>query len=243
VARWFVTSAAGVGRFGTECEQMFVPLASHAPGFRSRWPLSSTRLWGKTGDSKVKKPAMAWLMALAFVVLTVTGCNATGKNSAARSTKSTVAIPSATAMSDAPSTLDKPVAAPTTALPPSTTATTTLEPPPSRTVLAGLAILPVKGRAPLTGYSRDQFGTAWTDEVTVADGHNGCDTRNDILRRDLTKVVVKPGTHGCTVTSGVLHDPYTNTSSPSPGARAPAPSSRSTMSSRSPTPGRPGRSS
>jgi hypothetical protein len=74
-----------------------------------------------------------------------------------------------------------------------------------------LAILPVKGRAPLTGYSRDQFGAAWTDDVTVADGHNGCDTRNDILRRDLTGVVIKPGTGGCTVASGRLHDPYTNT--------------------------------
>jgi hypothetical protein len=45
----------------------------------------------------------------------------------------------------------------------------------------------------------------------VADGHNGCDTRNDILRRDLTDLVIKPGTHGCTVASGVLHDPYTKT--------------------------------
>jgi hypothetical protein len=74
-----------------------------------------------------------------------------------------------------------------------------------------LATLPVRGRAPLTGYSRAQFGPAWTDDVTVADGHNGCDTRNDILRRDLADVVIKPGTHGCTVASGVLHDPYTNT--------------------------------
>ena len=74
-----------------------------------------------------------------------------------------------------------------------------------------MATLPVKGRAPLTGYGRAQFGPAWTDDVTVADGHNGCDTRNDILRRDLTDIVIKPGTHGCTVASGVLHDPYTNT--------------------------------
>ena len=47
-------------------------------------------------------------------------------------------------------------------------------------------------------------------DVTVADGHNGCDTRDDILRRDLTEVVIAAGTYGCTVTSGVLHDPYTN---------------------------------
>jgi hypothetical protein len=74
-----------------------------------------------------------------------------------------------------------------------------------------LATLPVKGRAPLTGYSRGQFGPAWTDDVTVADGHNGCDTRNDILRRDLIDVVLKPGTHSCAVASGILHDPYSNT--------------------------------
>ena len=50
---------------------------------------------------------------------------------------------------------------------------------------AKLATLAVKGRAPKTGYDRSRFGVAWTDDVTVADGHNGCDTRNDILRRDL----------------------------------------------------------
>jgi hypothetical protein len=77
--------------------------------------------------------------------------------------------------------------------------------------LAGLNSLPVKGRAPLTGYSRAQFGPPWTDNVSVPDGHNGCDTRNDILRRDLTSVVIKPGTHGCVVLNGVLHDPYTAT--------------------------------
>ena len=40
-----------------------------------------------------------------------------------------------------------------------------------------LEALPVKGRAPKTGYSRDQFGIAWTDDVDVELGHNGCDTR------------------------------------------------------------------
>jgi hypothetical protein len=62
----------------------------------------------------------------------------------------------------------------------------------------------------MTGYSRDQFGPAWTDDVTVADGHNGCDTRNDILHRDLTLVVIKTGTQGCVVATGVLNDPYTS---------------------------------
>lgn len=69
------------------------------------------------------------------------------------------------------------------------------------TQLAGLA---VKGPAPMTGYTRDQFGPAWADE-----DHNGCDTRNDVLRRDLTDTTLKPGTHGCVVLTGALADPYT----------------------------------
>lgn len=59
--------------------------------------------------------------------------------------------------------------------------------------------LPVKGRAALTGYSREAFGTAWLDT-----NDNSCDTRNDILRRDLRNKVVDD----CVVLSGVLDDPY-----------------------------------
>lgn len=78
--------------------------------------------------------------------------------------------------------------------------------------LAALDGLEVKGRAPKTGYERALFGETWTDDVTVADGRNGCDTRNDILRRDLVDIVLKPGSNGCAVLSGILHDPYTGTS-------------------------------
>ncbi|MEU8759436.1 HNH endonuclease family protein [Streptomyces sp. NPDC048659] len=66
--------------------------------------------------------------------------------------------------------------------------------------------LPVKGRAPQTGYSRDQFGPAWSDSGTASGSHGGCSTRNEILARDLTDIV-RQGP--CTVVSGVLHDPYT----------------------------------
>lgn len=52
------------------------------------------------------------------------------------------------------------------------------------------------------------FGPAWSDDVEQEYGRNGCDTRNDILRRDLTEVALKPNTRGCVVTSGVLTDPY-----------------------------------
>jgi hypothetical protein len=77
------------------------------------------------------------------------------------------------------------------------------------TALAGLAALLVKGRAPMTGYARSQFGQAWSDDNDQPFGHNGCDTRNDILRRDLKTIVVKAGTAGCVALSGRLDDPYT----------------------------------
>ncbi|MBP3089049.1 HNH endonuclease [Corynebacterium sp. sy017] len=57
-------------------------------------------------------------------------------------------------------------------------------------------------------YDRAFFGQRWSDDVPVEFGHNGCDTRNDILHRDLTNVVLKPRTHDCVVLSGKLHDPY-----------------------------------
>lgn len=69
-----------------------------------------------------------------------------------------------------------------------------------------LGSIPVKGRAAKTGYSRDEFGPAWSDT-----DHNGCDTRNDILTRDLTNETFKPGTTNCVVATGTLTDKYTGT--------------------------------
>ena len=70
--------------------------------------------------------------------------------------------------------------------------------------LTALNKLPVKGRAPKTGYTREQF-PHWKDP-----DKNGCDSRNDILKRDLTKVIFKEGTNNCKVISGTLLDPYSN---------------------------------
>ncbi len=64
----------------------------------------------------------------------------------------------------------------------------------------------VKGRAPKTGYARDLFGGGWVDT-----DRNGCDTRNDILARDLTNVTYRPGTRDCVVETGTLADPYSGT--------------------------------
>ena len=69
---------------------------------------------------------------------------------------------------------------------------------------SALAKLPVKGSAAMTGYSRDRFGQAWSDV-----DRNGCDTRNDILKRDLTGETFRAGTRGCIVLTGTLRDPYT----------------------------------
>ncbi len=56
------------------------------------------------------------------------------------------------------------------------------------------------------GYARARFGQPWTDDVDVEGGHNSCDTRNDILRRDLTGVTLSTP---CKVKTGTLADPYT----------------------------------
>jgi hypothetical protein len=64
-----------------------------------------------------------------------------------------------------------------------------------------LAQLPIKARAPRAGYDREgQFGRAWLDV-----DNNGCDTRNDILTRDLDDTVID---NRCRVLSGVLREPF-----------------------------------
>ncbi len=75
-----------------------------------------------------------------------------------------------------------------------------------------LTDLPVKGWDRRTDFARYRFGEQWSDDVEVEFGHNGCNTRDDILRRDLTGLVVRPGT--CFAQSGVLIDPYTGQSIP-----------------------------
>lgn len=120
-----------------------------------------------------------------------------------------------------------PVAAPSSTPTPSPTAEETgepLDPETTNAVAAGvtvaapnpqpayatkaidlLATLPIKGRAPKTGYDRAQFGQAWADV-----DRNGCDTRNDILKRDLTGITYTNSVP-CKVQSGTLADPYTGT--------------------------------
>ena len=68
--------------------------------------------------------------------------------------------------------------------------------------LTTLNNLEVKGRAPKTGYARSQF-PHWSDP-----DRNGCDARNDTLKRDLTNITYKAGTRDCKVIAGQLLDPF-----------------------------------
>ena len=67
--------------------------------------------------------------------------------------------------------------------------------------LAALNNLPIKGRAPKTGYSREMFADGWEYSF-------GCDTRNRILRRDLVQYSYRSDS-ACIIELGVLEDPYT----------------------------------
>ena len=119
------------------------------------------------------------------------------------------AVPSSTETWQAPAVTPSPVTIPvapvTTAPTPPPPTSTVVKAPAAGTALAAVATLAVKGRGPKTGYTRDQFGQTWYD----TDG-NGCDTRNDILRRDLGSRQMK---NSCKVLAGTLAlDPYTGTS-------------------------------
>lgn len=70
--------------------------------------------------------------------------------------------------------------------------------------LALLAGIPERDRTGHEGYSREEFGERWADV-----DHNGCDTRNDVLARDLREVELRRD--GCLVQRGTLEDPFTGT--------------------------------
>ena len=94
----------------------------------------------------------------------------------------------------------------------STTSSPTPEPTPidaapdiparAGSAMKALNRLKVRGMTSGAGYDREgKFGDAWVD----VDG-NGCDTRNDILRRDFASIT---RTDGCLIYEGVIRDVYT----------------------------------
>jgi Protein of unknown function (DUF1524) len=80
-------------------------------------------------------------------------------------------------------------------------------------VLAGIPVVPLRIRG--FDYRRAAFGDAWDDNNDAPGGHNGCDTRDDILNRDLVdKSFVATKRCPDAVATGTLHDPYTNATVP-----------------------------
>ena len=72
--------------------------------------------------------------------------------------------------------------------------------------LRELAVRSADEASVVPDYDRQAFGQRWADT-----DHNGCDTRNDILARDLARPPFKPGTLDCVVLTGTLAEPYTGT--------------------------------
>jgi hypothetical protein len=96
---------------------------------------------------------------------------------------------------------------------PTATPTSAQERESSVQALSSLESVNVRARTKVDGYDRScspghgcVFGAAWSDDTTAAGGHNGCDTRNDVLAGQLTDV--DKGTSRCVVQAGTLDDPY-----------------------------------
>lgn len=105
-----------------------------------------------------------------------------------------------------PSVTDTPISQPPvteSATPEPTPSANASEPTSSASspALTALATIPIKGRAPKTGYDRDLFASDW-------DYSFGCDMRNKILRRDFIEFNFRSDS-SCVIATGVLLDPYT----------------------------------
>lgn len=145
-----------------------------------------------------------WLVcALACAIpMFAAGCASSGSPVDSSVTADETVTPSITA---APSSAPPTTATSTPRTLPPSVASATMPARPDGQAMAALRLLTVKGRAPKTGYARDQFGQGWSDL-----NGDGCDTRNEILMRDLRDVRLKQGSD-CVVASGVLNDPYSGT--------------------------------
>lgn len=148
------------------------------------------------------------LTALALISLTaLTGCSAVQETldtatAAATAAAETTPAPTTTATGAAEQAVTG-VNGPATALTPSTTPANLATAEEIATAKQLAATLPIEHQDS-SGYKRtEQFGEAWLDV-----DNNGCDTRNDILARDLTNITVD---NRCRVTTGTLNDPYTGT--------------------------------
>jgi hypothetical protein len=100
-----------------------------------------------------------------------------------------------------PSTTPTPVQTPrpSTLSPTPTLTPRSATPAPEGSVLYALHYQLKYASPKLTGYDRDEFGQKWADV-----DRNGCDQRNDVLRRDMVNLHTVPGTRGCVLAKGTL---------------------------------------
>jgi hypothetical protein len=142
--------------------------------------------------------------AVAVVLVAVSGCKvgSNGSGGAADGGSSGSAVPTG-ANGRAVNPLDNPDGT----KPGLAAITSTADEAKARSLIGKVA---TKGRGPKTGYARDKFGEAWMDSApgSIPFAHNGCDSRNDLLKRDGEKVRFRTGSN-CVVISMTLHDPYT----------------------------------
>ena len=135
------------------------------------------------------------VVGTAFILSSFFGCSGSSDSiisaSTPPATKTPTVEPSATESSTPSPSDPSPSQSPTADTPSSV----------SSPVLAALATIPIKGRAPKTGYDRDLFASDW-------DYSFGCDMRNKILRRDFSQFVFRSAS-SCVIATGVLQDPYT----------------------------------
>ena len=170
---------------------------SHGPGADADRVTTPVPPWNR----RRRRRGCGAVVAALAVATTVVGCSLPGGSAPVSPDAASAAASAATSAGTGapPASTAPPAPAPT----PVTTSEQVLPPAAAGTALTTLATLPVKGRAPRTGYDRDLFGQRWADT-----DRNGCDTRNDVLRRDLVGVVLDPGTRGCVVLSGTLPEPF-----------------------------------
>lgn len=162
---------------------------------------------GKHGKGKLTGKQILLIVIAAFVVLClIAQCSGGSKSPSSQptTTQSASGEPTASGSSSAASAAPSESASDTQAAPSQTDTAQTGSTDGGNLAQTVLDELAVQDPASKAGYSRDQFGAAWSDV-----DHNGCDTRNDILKRDMTNVTFKDNTHDCVVLTGTLNDPYT----------------------------------
>lgn len=157
--------------------------------------MNSTPRQQRTGNAPAR--CVRGLLVTAAAATALTGCSPTTPPTMVQTTVTAHAPTRTAANAGANERAPQPV----TASPSPATATGLLD-----------GIPQVPKRKSQGDYRRAAFGDTWTDDQDAPGGHNGCDTRNDILNRDLVdKTYTSISRCPNAVATGILHDPYTGT--------------------------------